>query len=163
MFHFYDSLTRLALYASVQKPEQKRFLKQVKANQKKMKKWAHHAPMNHLHKWYLVEAERARVLGNDTEAIEHYDKAIKLAGKYEYVNEEALAYELVARFWLEKRKEELAELYMRKAHYGYQRWGAKRKVQHLEEKYPRLLSKIPAGDGIIRKIGDTSTSTATDG
>jgi hypothetical protein len=38
-----------------------------------MKKWAHHAPMNHLHKFYLVEAERHRVLGQPIEAMDYYD------------------------------------------------------------------------------------------
>ena len=46
-----------------------------------MKLWAQHAPMNYLHKFYLVEAERASVLGNDGEAREYYDKAITLHKK----------------------------------------------------------------------------------
>ena len=41
--------------------------------------WANHAPMNHLHKYHLVEAERCRVLGKDLEALDHYDRAIQLA------------------------------------------------------------------------------------
>ena len=40
--------------------EQKDILNRVHSNQEKMHKWAHHAPMNHLHKFYLVEAERHR-------------------------------------------------------------------------------------------------------
>ncbi len=44
-----------------------------------MKKWAHHAPMNHLHKFYLVEAERFRVLGKDSKAADLYDQAVELA------------------------------------------------------------------------------------
>jgi hypothetical protein len=54
--------------------------------------------MNFLHKYYLVEAERHRVLGNIVEAMELYDRAITLAKEHEYINEEALANELAAKF-----------------------------------------------------------------
>ena len=64
-FHFYDSLARLAVFPEAEESEQKSILEKVTANQEKMKLWAQHAPMNYLHKFYLVEAERARVLGND--------------------------------------------------------------------------------------------------
>ncbi|MEW6491707.1 MAG: serine/threonine-protein kinase PknK, partial [Cyanobacteriota bacterium] len=56
--HFYNSLTHLAIYLDVSKSEQKRILKKVELNQKKIKRWASSAPMTHLHKFYLVEAER---------------------------------------------------------------------------------------------------------
>ncbi|MEK8019559.1 MAG: hypothetical protein VSS75_022015, partial [Candidatus Parabeggiatoa sp.] len=86
IFHFYDSLARIAMFHEVQKPEQKNIFKKIATNQKKMKQWAHHAPMNHLHKFYLVEAERCRVLGKDGEAREFYDKAIAKAHETEYLN-----------------------------------------------------------------------------
>ncbi|MEG4294879.1 serine/threonine-protein kinase PknK, partial [Microcoleus sp. C2C3] len=79
IFHFYDSLVRLTVYPYSPESEQQEILDRVQANQEKMQKWAHHAPMNHLHKFYLVEAERHRVLGQKLEAIEMYDKAIALA------------------------------------------------------------------------------------
>ncbi|MEG4367791.1 serine/threonine-protein kinase PknK, partial [Microcoleus sp. C2C6] len=79
IFHFYDSLVGLAVYLDTKEHEQQNILDKVQANQEKMQKWAHHAPMNHLHKFYLVEAERHRVLGQKLEAIEMYDKAIALA------------------------------------------------------------------------------------
>ncbi|MEG4279623.1 serine/threonine-protein kinase PknK, partial [Microcoleus sp. MON1_C1] len=100
IFHFYDSLVRLAVYANSQESEQQKILGRVQANQEKMQKWAHHAPMNYLHKFYLVEAERHRVLGEKIEALEMYDKAIALAKENEYINEEALAHELAAKFYL---------------------------------------------------------------
>ena len=140
-FHFYDSLAHLALYFESSQIKQKRFLKKINENQKKMKKWAHHAPMNHLHKWHLVEAERTRVLGKHDKAIEHYDKAIKLAKKHEYLNEEALANELAAKFYQAWGKEKIAAVYMQEALYCYSRWGALAKVKHLEQTYPELLKR----------------------
>ncbi len=78
-FHFYDSLARLAVATDAPDSEKKRLFRKVRANQKKMQKWAHHAPANNLHKFYLVEAERYRVLGKDALAMEMYDKAIATA------------------------------------------------------------------------------------
>jgi len=97
--------------------------------------------MNYLHKFYLVEAERCRILGENTKAIEFYDQAINLAGKHEYINEEALANELAARFWLANNKKERAERYMTDARYCYLRWGALAKVKDLNIRYPELLGK----------------------
>ena len=105
-----------------------------------MKKWARHAPMNYLHKYYLVEAERDRVCGRGEKAGDLYDQAIALAKEHEYLNEEAMANELAARFYLSKGKDKIARSYMQEAHYGYRIWGAAAKVKHLEKNYPQLLA-----------------------
>ena len=89
--YFYDSLARLAVFLNASETEQNLIIEKVAANQEKMELWAHHAPMNYLHKFYLVEAETDRVLSNDKDAREYYDKAIILARENEYLNEEALA------------------------------------------------------------------------
>ncbi|MEG4233653.1 ATP-binding sensor histidine kinase [Microcoleus sp. Pol11C3] len=144
IFHFYDSLVRLAVYLETPQSEQQSILDRVQANQEKMQKWAHHAPMNYLHKFYLVEAERHRVLGQKLEAMEMYDKAIALAKENQYINEEALAHELAAKFYLSLGKETIAQVYMQNAHYSYQLWGALAKVEDLEEKYPQFLARTSA-------------------
>jgi hypothetical protein len=133
---------RLAVYSDTPQSEQQGILDRVQANQEKMQKWAHHAPMNFLHKFYLVEAERHRVLDEKIEAIEMYDKAIALAKENKYVNEEALANELAAKFYLQWGKEKLAQLYLIDAYYSYSRWGAKAKIDSLEQCYPQLLAPI---------------------
>ncbi len=97
LFHFYDSLARLALFSEITASEQTLLLDRVTANQEKMKNWANYAPMNYLHKFELVQAELSRVQGFYGEAIDAYDRAIALAKKYEYIQEEALANELAAQ------------------------------------------------------------------
>jgi len=146
IFYFYDSLARLALYPSLPQQEQETVLTKVSVNQEKMQKWAYHAPMNFQHKYDLVEAERCRVLGKDGEAREFYDKAIALAHENEYLNEEALAYELAGQFYVQKGLSKIAQVYLRDAHYAYQHWGALAKVKDLETRYPQFLSpkKAPA-------------------
>jgi PAS domain S-box-containing protein len=136
VFHFYDSLARLAIWPTLTPSEQQSSLEKVVANQEKMKQWAQHAPANYLHKYDLVEAERARVLGHDGEARECYDRAIDLARENEYVNEEALACELAARFYLSRGRPKIAQVYLQEARSAYRRWGALTKVRDLEEARP---------------------------
>ena len=139
--NFYYSLSLLAAYNYQSEHEQMESMKQVLANQEKMQYWAVNAPMNYQHKYDLIEAEKARVLGQMLLAMEYYDRAIQGANNYEYLHEEALAYELAADFYLSLGRNEIASLYMTKAYYGYLRWGAKAKVDHLEKSYPQLLAK----------------------
>ncbi|MEH2086170.1 ATP-binding sensor histidine kinase [Nostoc sp.] len=138
-FYFYDSLVQLALYPDVDEDKQQKILKKVIANQEKIAHWAHHAPMNYLHKFYLVEAERHRVLGQYVEAIDNYENAISLAKENEYINEEALACELAAIFYLKWGKQRIAQFYLTDAYYCYVRWGALAKVYDLQKRYPQLL------------------------
>jgi PAS domain S-box-containing protein len=141
VFYFYDSLIRLAICGETSDSKGQQFLEKVVANQEKLEFFADHGPMNFLHKFYLVEAERFRVLGNDLEARDFYDRAIALAQKHEYLNEEALAYELAGRFYLSRDQKHLARYYLQDAHYAYQRWGAIAKVKDLERQYPHFLAQ----------------------
>ena len=160
LFHFYDSLAHLGVFADASNAEKEALLNRVNTNQEKMQKWAHHAPMNHLHKFYLVEAEKARVLGQVVEAEEFYERAISGASDNEYIQEEALAYELAAKFYLERGRSKIAQTYMKEAHYAYTRWGAKAKVEDVEAKYPQLLPKSSTTKSIT-SIRTTNNSTTT--
>ena len=161
IFYLYDSLARLAAYGEASSVEQALILKKVAANQRKLKKWARYAPMNYLHKFYLVEAERYNTLGKYVRAADFYDGAIALAKKYEYLQEEALANECAARFYLAREKSTIARSYMQEARYGYLRWGANSKVKHLDETYPYLLSIIR--DNTPNKTVDRIATTTGSG
>ncbi|MEH1822360.1 MAG: AAA family ATPase [Nostoc sp.] len=139
-FHFYAALTYLALVPTNSEIEFSVILAEFKTYQTILHQWAHNAPMNHQHKWHLVEAEKCRVFGNKLEAMEQYDRAIQLAKENQYPNEEALANELAAKFYLDWGKEKIAQTYMTEAYYCYTRWGAKAKVVDLETRYPQLLA-----------------------
>ncbi|MCC5645564.1 AAA family ATPase [Nostoc sp. CHAB 5824] len=142
IFHFYAALTYLVLFPTQPKPEQAEMLALVETHQTILHQWAQNAPMNYLHKWYLVEAERYRVLGEKIAAIECYDKAITLAKDNEFINEQSLSNELAAKFYLGWGKQRIAQDYLIEAYYGYARWGAKAKVADLEKHYPQLLAPI---------------------
>jgi predicted ATPase/signal transduction histidine kinase len=143
-FYLYDSLSVLANLNPQSAPEAKTaLLKRVEENQTKLgTEWAKYAPMNYQHKWDLVAAEKCRVLGEKLEAIELYDRAIAGAKENEYIQEEALANELAAKFYLDWGKDKIAATYMTEAYYCYVRWGALAKTEELEAKYPQLLISV---------------------
>jgi PAS domain S-box len=141
IFYFYDSLLRLAINATLTKEEQKENLLRVSMNQVRMKTWSKFAPMNFLNKYYLIEAELCKVTGDHNQAIKYYDKAIDLANENEYLNEEALTYELAGKFYFDKNKMDTAKAYLREARNKYELWGATVKVDDLLNKYPDILLK----------------------
>ncbi|WP_363267835.1 ATP-binding protein [Okeania sp. SIO2B3] len=142
LFYLYQSLVLLAEFALQSESECQERLEKIIANQKILKNAAIHAPTNYLHKLHLVEAEIYRVLGDKMEAIEMYDRAIVGAKENEYIQEEALANELAAKFYLNWGKEKIACTYMQEAYSCYAQWGAKAKTDDLEKRYPQLLSPI---------------------
>lgn len=146
VFYFYDSLVVLAYLLDqsnyLDPSERDRLLERVAQNQTKLQAWADHAPMNSLHKWQLVAAERCRLQDQKSEAIEYYDQAIAGAKAQGFLSDEALAHERAALFYLDWQKPKLAAMYLQDAYYCYSRWGAKSKTDLLEKTYPELLLPI---------------------
>jgi predicted ATPase/signal transduction histidine kinase/tRNA A-37 threonylcarbamoyl transferase component Bud32 len=160
-FHFYYSLAQLAVYNTVDSEKKQQILKKVEEIQEKMQNWAHHAPMNSLHKFYLVEAERCRILGKNYEAMDLYDRSIALAKENEYLQEEALANELAAKFYLLLNREKFAQVYIIEAYYCYAKWGAVTKLNDLEKNHPKLLTPILNKEEKIVKSTLSTTSWDT--
>src|SRR3981189_672353 len=74
-----------------------------------------------------------------------YQQGIRSARVNSFVQNEALAYELAARFYAARGFDEIAHLYLRNARYGYLRWGADGKVRQLEQLHPHLRdAPVPA-------------------
>jgi serine/threonine protein kinase len=60
-------------------------------SRRSLRKWAHHSPENILHRLHLVEAELAAHYGNQLQATEHFELAIRFAQENGYLNDLALA------------------------------------------------------------------------
>lgn len=155
-YYFYYSLVIAALVNQDDLQEQQEYRKILDENQIKMHTWANTGSENFLHKYLLIAAEVARINGNHLEAIDLYDRAIESAKEHEFIQNEALANELAAKFWLSQDKEKYAELHINKAYYAYQHWGATRKVEDLEIQYPQWLSRKSA---IIKTGFQTNVTT----
>jgi predicted ATPase/signal transduction histidine kinase/GAF domain-containing protein len=145
------------------------YIQKVSSNQEQLSLWAASCPENFAHKYDLVNAILTGLSGQKLEAIELYDRAIAGAKVNEYIQEEALANELAAKFYLEWGQEKFAAGYMQEAYYCYSRWGATAKVADLEKRYPQLLapilqpirSTLSTNETIFTLGAVTSTSSAT--
>ena len=158
--NFYYSLILIGLYTSASIAKQKEYWQQLEINQEQLRVWADHCPDNFLNMYLLVEAEMARISGKTwKDCANLYDNAIESARENKFIQHEALANELAGKFWLEQGQEKFAKLYLTEAHYGYQLWGAKRKVQDLEKKYGHLLMRASSLNN--REIDSTLTRVST--
>ena len=154
---FFSALSQLAVYDKLTDEEQNSALIKVEAIQSKIKIMMKHAPMNYEHRFYLVDAELARVLGKNHKAATSYNHAIRLARENNYTNDEALSCELAAKFMLKQEQHEFAETFMQRAYSCYLRWGALQKAELLCEQYPQTI-KRPRLD-----TRDPENKTAIDG
>lgn len=134
-FNFYQSLTLLR--RSLQ-PESS-VIEQVQRNQEMLQQRSHYEPTHFLHKYELVEAEIARVLGQSDRAMEYYDLAIQHAQENGYKQEEAIASECAAAFYTKRKRNRVAKDYLIDAYRAYVRWGATAKVQQLLNRHPQIL------------------------
>ena len=158
--YLYYSLTLTALYPTATTEEREHYAAALAKNQAKLKIWADNCPENFLHKYLLVTAEMARLEGNDQEAMAFYEQSIKSARENEYTQNEAIANELAAKFYLAKGFDTVARAYLMEARYGYLRWGATAKVNALDDKYPQLLAQA-ALPSQVPQLGETQTITPT--
>ncbi|CAB9505047.1 Hybrid signal transduction histidine kinase G [Seminavis robusta] len=138
-FNFINSL--LCLAQTRRSPERKEeLLERVTTNQKAMEKWSSDAPMNFLHKWNLVEAEKARVNSDIRLAVKMYKQSVAGASEHGFLNDLALANELAAECLLEIELVEAGKSFLMEAYRAYAKWGALAKCQQLVQRYPEHLS-----------------------
>lgn len=173
VYNFYYSLALLSQYIHLSTLESDRdgaitlhkelqnLIERIERNQASMKIWSVHAPTNFKHKYELVEAEKHRVLGKKGEASELYDRAIAGAKESGYIQEEALANELAAKFYLGWGKPRLAGEYIIEAYYCYVRWGAKAKITDLEHRYPQFLTSVFQSAASIQRVSGSTSIAST--
>ncbi|AFY69576.1 serine/threonine protein kinase [Thalassoporum mexicanum PCC 7367] len=161
----FEALTCINLYEQPQKGTrfQRKLVKQIKANRRKLKLWGKQAPSNYKHKYFLVAAEWERLFGSHNLAMEYYDRAIDLAQEHKFLNDAAIANELAAKFYLTKGKLTIAQAYMLDARHSYLRWGAIAKVRDLEIKYQELLPRYGGFNGSITSPSMLALKTTSGG
>ena len=136
----YQSLSLAALWSGSGSEAGRAAMERLQANLAQLKVWSESCPESFLAKRLLVEAEIARITGAEA-AADLYDRAIDAAHRAQFVQDEALANELAARFVMEHRPHShVGAMYLRDARYAYQLWGAQRKVEDLETEFPQLLT-----------------------
>jgi PAS domain S-box-containing protein len=150
-YHFYCALARAAHCDKVLVEERSQHLEALAAHHKLLTIWAENCPENFENRAALVGAEIARIQGGELDAERLYEQAIRSSNANGFVQNEALANELAARFYMARGFEKIAYAYLRDARYNYVRWGAAGKVRQLDDLYPQLRVEepIPSPAGTI--------------
>jgi PAS domain S-box-containing protein len=131
-YFFYAALTLAA------SDQQQAWRELLMAHREQLREWADTNPPTFADKLDLVSAEMARLEKRDADAMRLYEQAIHLARENGFVQNEGLAHEVAARFYLSRGFETIAHTYLRNARNCYERWGAVGKVKQLDERYPHL-------------------------
>jgi PAS domain S-box-containing protein len=137
-YHLYSALTLAALWDAVPAAERARHLEALTPHHRQLQEWAENCPENFENRAALLGAEIARIEGRIVDAEHLYEQAIRSAQANGFIHNEALAWELAARFYAAHGFETIAHAYLRNAKSGYLRWGAEGKVRQLEELHPQL-------------------------
>jgi predicted ATPase/signal transduction histidine kinase len=137
-YFYYTALTVAALYENATAGEQTGWRKLLMVHREQLREWAENYPPTFGDKHALVSAEFARIEGRDLDAMRLYEEAIRAARENGFVQNEGVANELAAQFYLKRGIEKVAHSYIRDARYCFLRWGALGKVQQLDERHPAI-------------------------
>jgi PAS domain S-box-containing protein len=135
---FYDALARAAHYNSASCEQRLQYREALVAHHEELEAWAENCPENFGNRAALIAAEIARIEGRELDAERLYEKAIRLSREQGFVQNEAIAHEVAARFYLARELETIAHAYLRNARLCYLRWGADGKVRQLDERYQAI-------------------------
>jgi len=137
-YHFYAALSRAACCEPMGTDPYAMHREAIERHERQLLSWAANCPQNFEDRAALVSAEIARLEGRPLEAMGLYERAIASARASGFVHDEAIAYELAARFYAARGFKEVAHLYLGNARRCYLRWGADGKVRQLDRLHPWL-------------------------
>jgi predicted ATPase/signal transduction histidine kinase/tRNA A-37 threonylcarbamoyl transferase component Bud32 len=137
-YFYYTALTVAACYGDASDAQQQEWRELLTMHGEQLREWAENYPPTFADKHALVLAEVARLEGRNSDAMHLYEQAIQSARDHGFVQNEALAHEVAARFYRTRGFETIAYTYLRNARNCYERWGALGKVKQLDERYPHL-------------------------
>jgi PAS domain S-box-containing protein len=140
-YFYYTALTVSALYENASADEQQKWRELLAAHREQLREWADSYPPTFADKHALVLAEIARLEGRDAIAMRLYEQAIQSARENGFVQNEGVAHELAAGFYLGRGSTTAARVHLESARSCFARWGALGKVQQLDQRYPWLREK----------------------
>jgi len=161
-YHLFAALACAGFWDMASAGERSHYREALTDHQSQFQKWIESGVANLEDSAALVGAEVARIEGRDTEAMRLYEVAIAAAKASGFLQNEALANELAARFYAARGFGKIADIYLHEARYGYLRWGADGKVHQLDQHYPQLRQEKPAtssGNPIAARVEHLDLAT----
>ena len=157
-FYSVDSLNRISLYKDASWFNKIIHRIYIADNQRKMRKWAKHAPEGKLHYLNGVEAALDLMRGKYELADKKQKEALLLTRKHGDIVSEALSCEIFGKFYFSTGNVKKAEEYLTASYNAYMKWGASAKLKQLMELYSNL---IPSPDRVSNAtITDTFSTTS---
>ena len=144
-YHYYTALAIAAVFATGSPDRQSEWREALAGHLMQLREWADNYPPTFLDKCALVSAELARIEGRDLDAMRLYEQAIRSARENAFTQNEGIANEVAGRFYLNRGFETIGHSYLQSARRCYQRWGAKAKVERLDQLYRGLEVQAPLG------------------
>ena len=135
-YHYFAALLIAAVFDTTPDDRRNELRAALDAHVEQLGDWAERCSVTFKDKYWLVSAEIARIEGRDLDAMHLYEQAIDCARENGFVQSEAIANEVAARFCLDRGFESIGYSHLRKARSCYLRWGALAKVKQLDELYP---------------------------
>lgn len=115
--HFFSALSHAAGCESVPTAERRQREDALAAHHKRLRAWAENCPENFANLAALMGAEIARLERSDGDAMTLYEQAIRSARDNGFIHNEAIAYERASDFYRARGFDQIADLYLRNAHY----------------------------------------------
>jgi len=140
-YTFYSALAQAALYDSASPEQKTQFQATLASHRQQIAVLAENCPENFGNRAALIAAEIARIEGRHQDAEILYEKAIESAREHGFIQNEAIAHEVAARFYSARGLRTIANAYLRNARYCYLRWGAAGKVEQLDQRYQLIAQE----------------------
>ncbi|HVK79411.1 MAG TPA: diguanylate cyclase, partial [Verrucomicrobiae bacterium] len=154
-YHYYSALTMAAVYNAAGPNDRLTWRTRLQALQEQLREWADNNPSTFGDKHALVSAEIARLDGRDLDAMRLYQQAIAAAHDNGFVQNEGVARELAAKFYLTRGFATEGNAHLVEARNCFARWGADGKVAQLEAHHP-ILRAQSAGASALAMNGDAT-------
>jgi predicted ATPase/signal transduction histidine kinase len=138
---FYRALAEAAHYDSASPEQKAQFQATLAFHRQQIALLAGNCPESFGNRAALITAEIARIEGRLPDAEILYEKAIESAREHGFIQNEAIAHEVAARFYSARGFETIANAYLRNARYCYLRWGAAAKVEQLDQRYQLIAQE----------------------
>jgi len=168
-YFYYTALTVTALYENAPADEQAEWRDLLTVHREQLREWADNYPPTFGDKHALVSAEIARVEGRDADAIRLYEEAIQAAREHGFVQNEGIAHELAAGFYVAHGSATAGRAHLEEARRCFARWGAHGKVRQLDARMPPLrtpsasssASRSTTSPGDVSKLDLLSVAKAS--
>jgi predicted ATPase/signal transduction histidine kinase len=146
-YAFHAALACAAYHDAAPEDERPVLRDELAAHHAELAALAQHGP-SFLGRAALTGGELARIGGDADQADRLYEQAVRASREHGFVQHEAIAYEVAARFHRERGRALVADAYVREALVRYVRWGAEGKARQLRRAHPALELQ-PAGAAAV--------------